>query len=153
VPDLLARDKPFGVNGSGLLPVLLGEDESDHLRLATAPGAAGGPGWIGVEAAARSGGLAGRVAGALEPESLAAFRAAVAALAASPRGRAALVAPDGFLAVRLLGDGFGHFDARCELRDLAAIGSRLELTLPVNVRDLPAILAALDGLVAAAAGA
>jgi hypothetical protein len=148
----LARDKPFRVKRSGLLPILLGDEDGDHLRLAAAPGTSGDPGWIDVEAAARTGGLAGRVAGALEPEALAAFRGAIAALAASPRGRAALVSPDGFLAVRLLGDGFGHFDARCELRDLAAIGSRLELTLPVNVRDLPAILAALDALVAAAPG-
>jgi len=101
-------------------------------------------------AVARSGGFTARVEGALDPEELAAFRGAVAALAASPKGRAALVAPDGFLSLRLLGDGFGHFDARCELRDLEAIGSRLELTLPVNGRDLPALLAGLDALLQAA---
>jgi hypothetical protein len=132
-------------------PILLGDEEGDHLRLGMARGAPDpGPGWIAVVVSARSGGLAGRVEGALEPDALAGFRGAVAALAGSPRGRAALVAPDDFLAVRLLGDGFGHFDARCELRDLAAIGSHLELTLAVNGKDLPAIVAALDALVASA---
>jgi len=139
------------VKRSDGLPLLLGEEGGDHLRLGVAPDAPPpGPGWIAVRVAARSGGLAGRVTGALEPAALAAFRAAVAALGGAPRGRAALVAPDGFFALRLLGDGFGHFDARCELRDLAAAGSRLELTLPVNRRDLPAMLAALEALLATA---
>jgi hypothetical protein len=107
---------------------------------------------VAVTVAARAGGIRARFEGALEPAALAAFRGAVASLQAAPRGRAALVAPDGFLTVRLLGDGFGHFDARCELRDLEAIGSRLELTLPVNGRELPPVLAALDALLADAGG-
>jgi hypothetical protein len=138
------------VNRADGPPLLLGDDEGDHLRLGADPGADAGPGWLAVAAAARAGGLAARVEGALEPAALAAFRDAVGALATAPRGRAALVAPDGFLAIRLLGDGFGHFDARCELRDLAAIGSRLEWTVPVDARQLPAIVAALDAVLAAA---
>lgn len=131
-------------------PVLLvGVADGDHLRLRTTH--AGAPGWVEVEAQARAGGFSARLEGALAPEDLAAFRGAVAALGASPKARAALVAPDGFFSLRLLGDGFGHFDARCELRDLSAIGSRLELTVAVNERDLPALVAGLDALLAAAA--
>lgn len=149
MPGPFARDKPFWVKRSDWPPLLLGQEEGDHLRLGAARAAGSpGPGWLGVEVAARTGGFAGRLEGALEPEALAAFRAAVAALEGSPRGRAALIAPDGFLGLRLLGDGFGHFDAQCELRDLGAIGSRLELTLPVEGPDLPRVLAALDRLLA-----
>lgn len=132
-------------------PLLVGVENGDHLRVSA--GSAGAPGWVTVVAEARAGGMGGRVEGALDPDDLAAFRGAVAALAANPKARAALVAHDGFLTVRLLGDGFGHFDVRCELRDLSAIGSRLELTLALEGRDLAALLQGLDALIAAASAA
>lgn len=129
--------------------LLFGQEAGDHLRLSAVAGdGPEAPGWLDVQLEVRAGAFSARLAGALEREGLAAFRAALADLAAAPRGRAALVVPDGFLAVRLLGDGFGHFDARFELRDLAAIGTRLELTLPVEGQDLPALLAGLDALLA-----
>ena len=139
------------MNRADPAPLLVGDEDGDHLRLGVDPATELGSGWLAIVAEVRAGGLAGRVVGALEPAALAAFRDAVAALAGAPRGRSALVAPDGFLAVRMLGDGLGHFDARCELRDLAAIGSRLELTIGDDGRDLPRVVAALDAVIAAAA--
>jgi hypothetical protein len=52
----------------------------------------------------------------------------------------------------MFGDGFGHVDARCELRDPDAVLHRLEFTIGLNARDAAPVLAAVEAALAAAAG-
>ena len=136
--------------------LVIGSDDGDHLRLAPGPA---GPGpdaadaWIPSVVEVTAGAFRARAESGVLASELARFRDALAALAGDPRGRAALETEDGWLAVRLFGDGFGHFDARCELRDPDAVLHRLEFTIGINARDLPAILAAVEGILAGASAA
>jgi hypothetical protein len=129
--------------------LVIGVEDGDHLRLVPGP-AVPGPDpsdrWIPSAVEVVAGAFRAHAEAGLLGSELARFREALAALPTDPRGRAALETEDGWLAVRLFGDGFGHFDARCELRDPEAVLHRLEFTIGLNARDLPALLQALDAL-------
>jgi hypothetical protein len=129
--------------------VLVGDPEGNHLRLRAGTAVAGpdpGDAFIPCTAEVRAGAFRARAESGLLASELARFRDALAALPADPRGRAALETEDGWLAVRLFGDGFEHFDARCELRDPDAALHRLEFTIGLDRRDLPPILAAVEAV-------
>jgi hypothetical protein len=136
--------------------LVIGADDGDHLRLepgTATPGPDPSDAWIPSVVQVVAGAFRARAEAGLLASELVRFRDALAALPADPRGRAALETEDGWLAVRLFGDGFGHFDARCELRDPDAVLHRLEFTIGLNARDLPAILAAVDAILARTGGA
>jgi hypothetical protein len=146
---------PCGVD-SGTAGLVIGAEDGDHLRLEAGeaePGPDPGDRWIAAVVVVVAGAFRARAEAGLLASELRRFRAALAALPADPRGRAALDTDDGWLAVRLFGDGFGHFDARCELRDPDSVLHRLEFTIGLNARDLPALLRAVDGMLARAGAA
>jgi hypothetical protein len=127
--------------------VVLGDLEADHLRLTFGPADEGpepGDAWLPVRVEVRAGVFRAAAEATLLASELRRFRDGLAGLPADPRGRAALLTEDGWLAVRLFGDGFGHVDARCELRDPEAVLHHLEFTVGLNARDLDPVLAAVE---------
>jgi hypothetical protein len=135
--------------------LVIGADDGDHLRLeprAAEPAPDPTDAWIPSLVEVSAGAFRARAEAGVLASELARFRDALAALAGDPRGRAALETEDGWLAVRLFGDGFGHFDARCELRDPDAVLHRLEFTIGLNARDLPEIRRALEAILDRPAG-
>lgn len=136
--------------------LVIGADDGDHLRLAAGQASAGpDPAdlWIPSVVEVTAGAFRARAESGVLASELARFRDDLAALPRDPRGRAALETEDGWLAIRLFGDGFGHFDARCELHDPDAVLHRLEFTIGLNARDLPAILASVEAILAGASSA
>jgi hypothetical protein len=131
--------------------LVIGTEDGDHLRLVPGP-AQPGPDpsdtWIPSAVQVVAGAFRARAEAGLLGSELLRFREALTSLASDPRGRAALETEDGWLSVRLFGDGFGHFDARCELRDPDVVLHRLEFTISLNARDLPALLGAVDAVLA-----
>ena len=133
--------------------LVIGIEDGDHLRLVPGPAVpAPDPAdrWIPSAVEVVAGAFRAHAEAGLLGSELARFRDALAALPGDPRGRAALETEDGWLAVRLFGDGFGHFDARCELRDPEAVLHRLEFTIGINARDLPELIRSLEAVLARA---
>lgn len=134
---------------------VLGDVDGDHLRLtfgAADDGPEPGDPWLPVRVEVAAGAFRATVEASLLTSELRRYRDGLAALPADPRGRAALETEDGWLAVRMFGDGFGHVDARCELRDPDAVLHRLEFTIGLNARDAGPVLAAVEAALSAAAG-
>lgn len=134
-------------------PLVVGDPDGDHLRLFPA-GAAEGPDpsdrWIAAVVEVAAGVFRARASAPVLASELRHLRDGLAALPADPRGRAALETEDGWLAIRVFGDGFGHLDARCELRDPDAVPHRLEFTIGLDLRDVPALLSGVDAILDAA---
>lgn len=133
--------------------LVLGDPEADHLRVEAGPAEEGpepGDPWVPLRVVVAAGVFRAAAAASVLASELRRFRDGLAALPGDPRGRAALETEDGWLAVRLFGDGFGHLDARCELRDPDAVLHRLEFTIGLNAQDAVPALAALDALLAEA---
>jgi len=129
--------------------LLVGDPEGDHLRLRAGSAVDGpdpGDAFIPCTVEVRAGAFRARAESGLLASELARFRDGLAALPGDPRGRAALEIEDGWLAVRLFGDGFGHYDARCELRDPNVALHRLEFTIGLDQRDVPQLLAAVEAV-------
>lgn len=131
--------------------MFIGSGEGDHLSLEfrpETPDLLPNDPWIPSTVNVSAGTFRARAESGVHLSEFARFRHALASLANNPKGRASLETEDGWLAVRLFGDGFGHFDARRELRDPDVVLHRLEFTIGINDRDLPSILAGLDTILA-----
>jgi hypothetical protein len=105
--------------------------------------------WIGCTIDVRAGGFRGSVNADLRTEEFVSFRDALRDLYDRLAGEAMFETMEHWLTIKIVGDGRGHFEAKCELRDDPGMGNRLEFALAFDQTDLPPVLRDLDAIVAA----
>jgi hypothetical protein len=88
--------------------------------------------WITATVEVRAGGFHGSVGGHLRAEELAAFHDALARLQESTRGTAEFATMEGWLSIRVVGDGRGHVECRCVIRDEPGAGNTLDCVLATD---------------------
>ncbi len=99
--------------------------------------------WMRAEVEVVVGGFGSRVTGDLRTDELARFHEQFSRLQESLRGTAEFVTFEGWLSVRVVGDGRGHMRLQCEVRDEPGVGNTLighppwreSLTEPIRYRD------------------
>jgi hypothetical protein len=85
--------------------------------------------WVTASVKVQAGGFCGSVGGDLRAEELVAFHNQFARLQESLRGTAEFATMEGWLSLRVEGDGRGRLTCRCVLRDEPGIGNTLDCTL------------------------
>lgn len=85
--------------------------------------------WVAASVKVRAGGFQGTVGGDLRAEELVAFHAALGVVQDSLRGVAEFTTMEGWLSIRVEGDGRGHLVCRCIIRDEPGTGNTLTCTL------------------------
>jgi hypothetical protein len=88
--------------------------------------------WVSASVELQAGGFHGSVGGHLRAEELAAFREQFAALQETLRGAAEFRTMEGWLSIRVKGDGRGHMECQCVVRDQPGIGNTLDFTLATD---------------------
>jgi hypothetical protein len=99
--------------------------------------------WLraGIEVAA--GGLRGSVGGDLRTDELVRFHDRLARLQESLRGTVEFETMEQWLSIRVTGDGRGHMEWRCVIRDQPGIGNTLDCTLATDQTFTQATVAEL----------
>jgi hypothetical protein len=85
--------------------------------------------WISAMVKVQAGGFRGSVGGDLRAEELVDFLKHLVLLQEALRGTAQFFTMEGWLSIRVEGDGRGHMKCECTLLDEPGIGNRLEFTL------------------------
>jgi len=88
--------------------------------------------WVWAAVEVQAGGFHGSVGGDLRAEELADFRDQLARLQESLRGTAEFTTMEGWLSIRVDGDGRGHVAFRCVVRDPPGVGNTLDCTLATD---------------------
>lgn len=105
--------------------------------------------WITAAVEVQAGGFRGSVGGHLRAEELADFHGQLARLQESLRGTAEFTTMEGWLSIHLQGDGRGHMECRCVIRDEPGIGNTLDCTLATDQTFTRSTVAALASAVQA----
>lgn len=103
--------------------------------------------WLGCAVDARAGAFRGHVDASLRAEEFVAFREGVRRLYEQLAGEAKFETMEQWLSIRVVGDGRGHFEAKCDLLDDPGVGNRLTFTLAFDQTFLPKMLRELDGII------
>jgi hypothetical protein len=77
------------------------------------------------------------------------FRDQFVALHRSLKGEAEFANIDGWVSIRVVGDGLGHLTARCKVTDQPGTGSSLAFELAFDQTEMPPMIEALDAIVRA----
>jgi hypothetical protein len=85
--------------------------------------------WVSAAVEVETGGFRGSVGGDLRAEELAQFHDQLVRLQQLLRGTAEFKTMEGWLSIRVTGDGKGHLEFRCTIRDQPGIGNTLICTL------------------------
>jgi hypothetical protein len=96
--------------------------------------------WLVCTAEVAASTFRGSVDSSLITEDLVQFHQQVQQLYERPGGEAELTTMEGWLTLRLTGDGRGHVEATCRLRDPAASANTLECCLNLDQSYLPPLL-------------
>lgn len=88
--------------------------------------------WVRAEVEVMAGGFHGSVPGDLRAEEVAQFHGQLARLQESLQGTAEFETMEGWLSIRVMGDGKGHMKFRCVIRDQPGIGNTLDCTLSTD---------------------
>jgi len=134
--------------------IVLGRQPTSHRAiqgLSSASPAAGDywdGNWLSVTVRMQAGAFRGEYQAMVRADELAQLREGLANLHAVLQGTATLESREGVLAMRVEGDGHGHFVADCTARDQPGIGNTLQFALRFDQTDLPPVLASLDAVLA-----
>jgi hypothetical protein len=88
--------------------------------------------WVTAAVEVQAGGFRGSVGGHLRAEELADFHAQLVRLQESLRGTAEFTTMEGWLSIRIEGDGRGHMACRCVVQDEPGIGNTLDCSLATD---------------------
>ena len=88
--------------------------------------------WVRATVEIAAGGFRGSVGGDLRAEELARFHDELVRLQRSLRGTAEFETMERWLAIVVTGDGKGHMEFRCNIRDQPGIGNTLDCTLATD---------------------
>ena len=94
--------------------------------------------WVTASVEIRAGGFRRSVSGHLRAEELATFHGQLARLQESLQGTAEFATMEEWLSIRVEGDGQGHMECRCVIRDQPGIGNTLAKRVgPGTILALP----------------
>lgn len=99
--------------------------------------------WLRAEVEVEATGFRGLVTGDLRTDELARFHEQLSRLQESLRGTAEFVTMEGWLSIRVVGDGRGHMRFECEVRDEPGIGNTLTCEFGYDQTFVPPILTQL----------
>jgi hypothetical protein len=105
--------------------------------------------WVYATVRIRAGAFGGEYEELLRTDELAVFATELRRLHADVHGTAAFHTMEHWLEIDVVGDGYGHFTARCEARDEPGIGNTLRFELTFELSELRSIVASLDAVVVA----
>lgn len=105
--------------------------------------------WIRCEVEIVAGPFSGSVGGNLRTEELARFHQELTQLNDELKGKAKLATADEWISIRVVGNGKGHMQVACLLRDELGCGHSLEARLGFDQTYLPPLLRQLDQVLAA----
>jgi hypothetical protein len=88
--------------------------------------------WVRAAVELSAGGFRGSVGGDLRSEELSQFHDQLVRLQQSLRGIAEFETMERWLSIRVTGDGKGHMEFRCNIRDRPGIGNTLDCTLATD---------------------
>jgi hypothetical protein len=97
--------------------------------------------WLRAQVEVAAGGFRGLVIGDLRADEFARFHEQFSRLQESLRGTAEFVTMEGWLSIRVIGDGRGHMSFECEVRDEPGIGNTLSCEFECDQTFVPPILA------------
>jgi hypothetical protein len=130
--------------------VLLGSERTEHLRIEVVRRLHAertdywDGNWIEARIVLRAGGFRATVAASLRTTDFTDFRGRLESLHRTLRGDAEFATLEQWVALRLSGDGFGHFTIHGELRDQPGSGNVLAFELPgLDQTDLQPLLDSL----------
>ncbi len=104
--------------------------------------------WLVVQVAVRAGAFRARFEADLRAGDFVGFGGQLKALQQRLGGEAEFTTLEEWVSVRLVGDGLGHLEVRCEVTDAPGIGSRLTFGLHLDQTYIPAMLEALEVITA-----
>ena len=105
--------------------------------------------WVRAAVEVSAGGFRGEVCGDLRADELAAFAGQLAHLQESLRGEAAFDTMEGWLSLRVTGNGRGHLTFRCVIRDEPGVGNTLDCVLATDQTFTRSTVAELAAVVQA----
>jgi hypothetical protein len=105
--------------------------------------------WVRAAVVVQAGGFRGSVAGEVRTDELAQFYDQLRRLQQSLEGTATFETMEGWLSIRASGDGMGHMEFRCSVRDEPGIGNTLECTLATDQTCTRTTLAELHSAIQA----
>jgi hypothetical protein len=105
--------------------------------------------WLSCTAEVQTGAFRGRIESSLRNEDLARFLSSLEALYERLTGEALFDTLDGWLDIRVIGDGRGHVEVRGQLCDDPVYGNSLEFRLFFDQTCLPSLIARLRAVLAA----
>jgi hypothetical protein len=103
--------------------------------------------WLNCTVEIAAGAFLGRVQGMIRTEELETFRGQLLRLYDGLNGEAEFSTMEGWVSLRLIGDGRGHIEARCRLDDEPGVGNTLTCRLSVDQTFLPPLLQQLSELI------
>ncbi len=115
---------------------ILGAEHGDHLRIEILgrahPDASDfwDGNWVNARISARAGGFRGGAVAFLRTTDFAEFRERLQQLYQQLSGEAVFETLEGWVEVRVIGDGRGHMETRVSLTDEPGVGNKLVFTLP-----------------------
>jgi hypothetical protein len=105
--------------------------------------------WVRAAVEVAAGEFRGSAGGDVRAEEVAQFHDQLARLQQSLRGTAEFQTMEGWLSIRVTGDGKGHMEFRCVIRDQPGIGNALDCTLATDQTFTRATVTALAAAVQA----
>ena len=100
--------------------------------------------WIACRIDVEVGGFRGGVDASLRAEDFISFREALQRILATRQGEASFETMEEWLVARVVGDGRGHYETVCELRDAPGSGNRLYFQLGFD--EEPTMSGLIDAL-------
>ncbi|QVL30956.1 hypothetical protein KIH39_19170 [Telmatocola sphagniphila] len=104
--------------------------------------------WIRSQVEVVAGGFHGRAYGDLRADELVRFYDRLSNLEKILRGTAEFATMEGWLSIRVVGDGKGHMTFECELQDEPGVGNTLKFQLRLDQTFLPLLLSQLREAIA-----
>ncbi len=102
--------------------------------------------WLACAIDVKVGGFRGHVDADLRAEEFASFRNGLQRLYNQLDGEVTFETVEQWLTIHVAGDGRGHFEATCQLRDEPGMGNRLAFSLAFDQTYLPAVLRSLEAI-------
>ena len=93
-----------------------------------------------------AGAFQGAYIACLRCEEFLAFRNSLIQLYSKLSGEADFKSMEDWLNVKIIGDGLGHFEAKCKARDTLGSDSRLEFSLLLDQTQMPEIIRGLENI-------
>jgi hypothetical protein len=102
--------------------------------------------WLDSNIEINAGAFRGAYGACLRGDEFQAFRDKLVPLYTALSGEAEFSSMENWLAIKIKGDGLGHFEAECKARDTFGSDSRLEFTLSFDQTQLPEIIKGIDSI-------